>query len=244
MDFLALAQQCAPSVHPQTLAAIVRTESGFNPNSIGINKTNQVLSRQPLTKEEAIALAKRLIEQGRNIDMGLGQVNSANLQTLGLTVEDVFDPCKNLAAAASILTGNYQRAAKQGADAQGTLKMALSAYNTGNFTAGQSNGYVLKVQASSAAIDKPGYVVPKIQSAGATAAATAGAATPMPKPLADASQVQGPVVLTASRHPQGQGGATAQAKPAQGQGPVTDPSLVFGGRPAGGDDEAESALVY
>ena len=31
LDFIALAQQCAPQVSPVTMAAIVRTESGFQP---------------------------------------------------------------------------------------------------------------------------------------------------------------------------------------------------------------------
>lgn len=34
--FLALAMQCAPSVHPDTALAVARVESGFNPYAIGI----------------------------------------------------------------------------------------------------------------------------------------------------------------------------------------------------------------
>ena len=92
MDFLALAQECAPAVHPQTLAAIVKIESGFKPFAIGINKGTATLKRQPESKEEAVKTAKELIAGGHNIDMGLGQINSANLRRLGLTVKDVFDP--------------------------------------------------------------------------------------------------------------------------------------------------------
>ncbi|OSR64963.1 Type IV secretion system protein virB1 [Pseudomonas syringae pv. actinidiae] len=33
--FLALAMQCAPSIHPATLTPIVKTESSFNPYAIG-----------------------------------------------------------------------------------------------------------------------------------------------------------------------------------------------------------------
>ena len=36
VDFNALAQECAPQTAPATLAAIVRTESGFNPYAIGV----------------------------------------------------------------------------------------------------------------------------------------------------------------------------------------------------------------
>ena len=37
MDFVSLAMQCAPMVAPLTMAAIVKTESGFNPLAIGVN---------------------------------------------------------------------------------------------------------------------------------------------------------------------------------------------------------------
>ena len=33
--FLALAMQCAPSIHPATLTPIVKTESSFNPWPLG-----------------------------------------------------------------------------------------------------------------------------------------------------------------------------------------------------------------
>lgn len=144
MDFAALAQECAPWVAHQTMAAIVRTESGFRPLAIGINGGAR-LSRQPETKAEAVATAKWLIANGYNIDMGLGQVNSANLPKIGLTVENAFDPCQNIAASATILQGNYQAAKRKTVDEQAALHAALSAYNTGSFTRGFSNGYVQRV---------------------------------------------------------------------------------------------------
>ena len=110
MDFFVLAQQCAPAVHPQTLAAIVKTESGFNPFAIGVNKGGLQLTRQPTNKAEAVAAAKTLIAGGQTIDMGLGQINSENLTRLGMTGDEVFDVCKNLSAAALILEDNFTRA--------------------------------------------------------------------------------------------------------------------------------------
>ena len=90
MDFIALAQECAPWVAHETMAAIVRTESAFRPLAIGVNGGAR-LARQPENKAEAVATAEWLIANGYNIDMGLGQVNSANLRKTGLTVEDAFD---------------------------------------------------------------------------------------------------------------------------------------------------------
>jgi len=144
MDFAALATECAPWVAPATMAAIVKTESQFKPFAININGGAK-LERQPATKEEAIITAKWLLNNNYNIDMGLGQVNSVNLKKTNLSVEDAFDPCKNLAASATILQWNYESASKTIPDQQAALKAAISAYNTGSLTRGFSNGYVNKV---------------------------------------------------------------------------------------------------
>lgn len=227
MDFTALAQQCAPGVHPQTLAAIVKIESGFKPNAIGINKGTAVLKRQPESKEEAVVAAKKLIAGGHNIDMGLGQINSENLQRLGITVEDVFDPCKNLAAAAAILTDNYTRATARTAEPQAALNKALSAYNTGDFGRGLQNGYVYKVAQANQQLVQ-GYTVPAIKSAPQAVAPATNDAT---KPL----------VLSAT--PPAQPRSSVQPKPQPSQGP-SDPALVFGSPPAGGDSESNQAMVF
>ena len=155
LDFLALAQECAPWVAPQTMAAIVKTESGFNPLSIGVNGGARLV-RQPADKAEAVSTAKWLIEKGYNIDLGLGQVNSSNLSKVGLSVDDAFEPCKNVAAAATILHGNYQAAKGKVQGKQAALHAALSAYNTGSFSKGFSNGYVQKV------INNAGAAVPGV----------------------------------------------------------------------------------
>lgn len=144
MDFNALALECAPWVAPQTMAAIVKTESQFNPLAININAGSK-LERQPKSKQEAVVTAKWLLANNYNIDMGLGQVNSANLAKTKLSIEDAFDECKNLTAAASILKWNYQSASRKYSTKQEALHAAISAYNTGSFTRGFNNGYVSKV---------------------------------------------------------------------------------------------------
>ena len=133
MDFALLAAECAPWVATQTMAAIVRTESKFNPLAINVNAKVR-LERQPSTKAEAIQTAKWLLANNYNIDMGLGQVNSNNMRKTNLSVEDAFDPCKNIAAAAKILQSNYVSASKRKSSEQQALRAALSAYNTGSYT--------------------------------------------------------------------------------------------------------------
>ena len=143
MEFLALADQCASFVAPHTLEAIVKTESNFDPLKIGVNGGAK-LQRQPVNVEEAIVTAQWLLQNGYNIDLGLGQVNSSNLNRVGLSVTEAFDPCKNLKAAGTIFNNSFQVAIQQYPEDQ-ALQVALSAYNTGNFLQGFRNGYVGKV---------------------------------------------------------------------------------------------------
>tara|TARA_R110001606_G_scaffold71247_9_gene163321 strand:- start:48279 stop:48917 length:639 start_codon:yes stop_codon:yes gene_type:complete len=144
---LALSAQCAPGVSPQTLAAIAHTESRFNPLAIGVNRG--VAVRQPRTREEAARVARRLIVSGANIDLGLAQINSSNLGWLRLTVEDAFDPCRNLTAAGTVLRAGFDPASTA-FDRQQALRVALSRYNTGHPDRGFRNGYVARVEASAA----------------------------------------------------------------------------------------------
>ncbi|WP_421932382.1 lytic transglycosylase domain-containing protein [Phenylobacterium sp.] len=144
---LALATACAPQVAPQTLLAIVQVESGFDPLAIGVNGAPNLTPR-PRTAGEAAATARALIGVGRSIDLGLAQLNSRNLAALGVTIDQAFDPCRNLAAAARLLQANYAAALAEQPAGQAALRAALSRYNTGHPTRGLSNGYVAKVAAA------------------------------------------------------------------------------------------------
>ena len=137
--------QCAPQVSAVTMAAIVRVESGGNPLALNINGPRQ-LTRQPKSRDEAVTWASWLVAQGHSVDMGLAQVNSGNLERLGVSVAQMYDPCANLAAGARILTEFYGGAAHRYGEGQVALQAALSAYNTGNHLKGLRNGYVDKVR--------------------------------------------------------------------------------------------------
>lgn len=177
--FETLAQQCAPSVHPSTLAAVVHTESGFRPYAININGARK-LPRQPANSDEAIATAEYLLANGYNFDSGLGQINSANVRKFGMKWADVFEPCANLSAAARVLTECFVRASDGQLDQQTALRNALSCYNTGSFTRGHTNGYVGRVERSAGT--NPAPVVPALlpdgQSPETTAATGAGPSSP------------------------------------------------------------------
>lgn len=78
--------------------------------------------------------------------MGLGQINSATMQNLGLSVAELYDPCLNIRASATILKACYRRAKAEFPDDQQALKHALSCYNTGHLQHGITNGYVNQIQ--------------------------------------------------------------------------------------------------
>lgn len=138
-----ITSSCSPNVHPMIVNAIVKTESSFNPFAIGVNRGAGRLARQPKNYAEAVAVAKRLLANGANFDMGLGQINSANMRWLGLSVEEAFHPCTNLKALQTVYLSCYKQAGDSG---NGTrMQRAFSCYNTGNTRKGFSNGYVRKV---------------------------------------------------------------------------------------------------
>jgi type IV secretion system protein VirB1 len=138
----ALASQCAPSVAPQTVAAIVQTESHGRPFALNVNGGSQPPPQA--NAASAAATAQRYIAAGYSVDLGLGQINSRNMRWLGLTWETVFDPCTNIAALGRVLSQNYNTAIA-GRDPQTALRVALSLYNTGSSSRGFRNGYVAKV---------------------------------------------------------------------------------------------------
>ncbi len=144
--FAQLASSCAPHVAVETLAAVARTESGFDALTLHDNTTGR--SYHPATSADAVALAVELATVARHsVDLGLMQINGANLPRLGLTLADAFDPCRNLAAADQVLVAGYAAPAP-GADTQPAVQQALSRYNTGDPAHGLANGYVGRVQAS------------------------------------------------------------------------------------------------
>ncbi len=158
-DLATLMQRCAPTVHPETLSRIIRTESGgqafaladAGPANLPWSvRKGMVRSYFPATKGEAAAIVKSLLDAGHLVSIGLTQVNNRQLPRLNLSVDDVLDPCTNLKTGAQILVDFYVAALKKyGGDEQKALVAAVSAYETGDFAAGVADGYVRQVLAGS-----------------------------------------------------------------------------------------------
>ena len=153
-EFKALAQRCAPDVPVITLRAIARAESAFRPYALSLNYPRRTaeeqglhgggmfLARQPRTLNEARAWTHYLVKRGKTVSIGLLQINSEHATRLGLTWDQLFDPCTNLRAGAHLLTDYYRQAAAVLGDGQQALQFALSGYNSGLPLVGFSNGYV------------------------------------------------------------------------------------------------------
>jgi len=183
LDFLALAQECAPNVAPQTMAAIVNVESGKNPYAIGV--VGGRLERQPTNQQEAVATAKALADNGWNFSVGVAQVNRYNLPKYAVSLERAFDACTNIRIGSRILEDCYLRAAKTRPDKQAALQAAFSCYYSGNFTRGfqpdvaGKPSYVEKVLANAEVATQAIQVVPNILSNGSKPKADRAASAPV-----------------------------------------------------------------
>ena len=145
----ALIRHCAPAVAPSTMTAIVRVESGGNPLAIGDNTTRR--SYYPHDRAAAERLARRLLDAGHLLDVGIAQIDSMNFAGFGVTVHTIFDPCVNLSIGASILNGDYTFAAQRYGDGQVALRHAIGMYNTGRLNGGAR--YIARVVAAAAIRD-------------------------------------------------------------------------------------------
>lgn len=167
LEFFALAQECAPTVAPQTMAAVVSVESGYNPYAIGV--VGGRLARQPKSREEAVATAEQLALDGWNFSLGVAQVNRYNLPKHQISYEQAFDACTNLRVGSKILEDCFLRASQNTPEPQAALQAAFSCYYSGNFTRGfkpdaaGKPSYVQKVLASAGAVSRAIRVVPSIQ---------------------------------------------------------------------------------
>ena len=153
-EFSTLAAACAPNVPVVTLRAIARAESAFHPYALSLNYPKRVakeqgvesagmfLARQPSSLEEAREWARWLSGRDRSVSIGLLQINSEEAEGLGLTPEQLFDPCTNVRAGARLLTMYYRQAAEVLGDGQQALQYALSGYNSCFPLVGFRNGYV------------------------------------------------------------------------------------------------------
>ncbi|EEX3860445.1 lytic transglycosylase domain-containing protein [Escherichia coli] len=150
---------CAPLVAPNTLNAVIQTESSGDPFRIANISDGVSLRFKKI--EDAISYAKKLDNAGKRYSAGLMQIYNGNFNFYGVSAETIFDPCTNIKIGADILTKNYL--AKKGGNEQENLLKSLSEYYSGNSTRGfkkeaqfNNTSYVERVM-------KNVYVVPELR---------------------------------------------------------------------------------
>ncbi|MCV2508816.1 MAG: lytic transglycosylase domain-containing protein [Neisseriaceae bacterium] len=127
-----LMSRCAPAVHPQTLQALILTESSANPYAISVVRGAKQPA-QPKTYEEALGVVNYLNHIGANYSIGIAQINSANFSRYGVSAEQLLDPCVNLQISQKILQDCHSRS--------GDIDKTLSCYYSGNFRRGFVTDY-------------------------------------------------------------------------------------------------------
>lgn len=150
-ELTSMITRCSPSVHPETMAALISTESqghvfaiaDAGPKHLPWSKRKFLVRSYYLKSlDSAVAKANELIVNGHTVSLGLTQVNDRNLAALGLSVREVFDTCTNLGAGGKIFTDFYLKAVKEFGPGPKALRAALSGYNSGNWVRGEKDGYV------------------------------------------------------------------------------------------------------
>jgi len=145
----------------------VQQESGLNPLALHDNTTGK--SYKPNDFAEAARIARTLIGLGHSVDIGLAQINSRNLQRLGVGIEQALQPCENLRAAQAVLLDGWRRS--------DDLRATLSAYNTGKLRSPVGAAYGAQV------FGKAGVTVPAIPGGQMAQWAATGADLPPVKPV-------------------------------------------------------------
>jgi type IV secretion system protein VirB1 len=156
-EFRRVAAACAPDVPVVTLQAVARAESAFHPYAVSLDYPRRTareqgfaegtlsLARQPKNLAEALAWTHWFVRNGQSVSLGLMQISTQQASDLGVSVDQLFDPCTNVRAGAQMLTRKYRRAAALLGEGQEALWQALSQYNSGSDVVGFLNGYVQSV---------------------------------------------------------------------------------------------------
>jgi type IV secretion system protein VirB1 len=147
-SFNQLALSCAPGVELRTLRAVAAVESHFEPWAIRDNTTHEVLA--PYSLAAAVAFAGDRLRKSHSVDLGLMQINSRNLASLGIGMSDAFDPCRSLGAASQILLAGIAAGSSE-AERQAAILITLSRCNTGKPLTGIANGYANQVMSAQSA---------------------------------------------------------------------------------------------
>jgi hypothetical protein len=131
-------------LHRLIATAMTEAGRGIQQFAVGVNKDERRglphRSETFADRESAIAFAQRMLDQGRDIDVGPMGINVRNWERMGLTVLTAFDLAPNVCAGARILGEAYHLV---------VTRQAHCLYNSGRTDCRSptgSNGYPEKVE--------------------------------------------------------------------------------------------------
>lgn len=154
---------CGAMVHIETMHALVKTESSYNPYAIAV--VNDKPIKQPKTLEEAEQAIDWLEANHKNYSVGLGQVNKSNFKKYNTNGKALLNACHNIKVSEKILAQCFMDSPNK------SVAEALSCYYAGNFSYGFVKESVGKKGERSAYVervinnfqDKEKIVVPSIK---------------------------------------------------------------------------------
>ena len=82
--FSTLAQQCAPAIALDLLAALTAVESGFDPLAVIHGPRREPVA----TVGHAVAAAVGVTDQGRDVGIGISGISAAKLASVGVSLSD------------------------------------------------------------------------------------------------------------------------------------------------------------
>jgi len=92
------------------LRAIVQVENGnWDPLAVSVNQRGKGIPQTVRSMNEAVSLVTRLWKQNVNFDVGLGQVNTRNMERFRIHPISLLDGCSNLEVSARILSESIER---------------------------------------------------------------------------------------------------------------------------------------
>ncbi|MCP4937252.1 MAG: lytic transglycosylase domain-containing protein [bacterium] len=152
MDLPVLIEACNQGAPVEIVRAIIQLESSRIPHALGINvpkgkKKPEMAAPQTVVEASLAAMEVISMGKGYSVDVGLMQVNTANLSRFGISVTEAFDPCTNIKAGTQVFLEGMRKVQEMGQyfpTEQSKIQGALSLYNTGSPWAGFENGYVAR----------------------------------------------------------------------------------------------------
>lgn len=119
---------CGAMVHIETMNALVKTESSYNPYAIAV--VNDEPIKQPKTLEEAEQAIDWLEANNKNYSVGLGQVNKSNFKKYNTNGKALLNACHNIKISEQILAQCFKDSPNK------SVAEALSCYYAGNYSYG------------------------------------------------------------------------------------------------------------